>query len=264
MDTKVKVSNRITELFGKKKEGVLNIYFTAGFPQLNDTVKIIKALERSGADMIEIGMPFSDPLADGPTIQQSNDVALENGMSIKKLFEQLRGIRKEVNIPILLMGYLNPVMQYGVENFCKEASAIGIDGVILPDLPMDEYNEFYRDIFEANNLSNVFLVTPNTSDLRLAKIDEYTNGFIYVVSTESTTGNSKDVTQAEGYFKKIKDAGLVNPTMIGFNINDRKSFDFACKYANGAIIGSAFIKAIRESNDLDKTIESFVASIKKG
>jgi tryptophan synthase alpha chain len=263
MDTNTKISNRITQLFDKRKENILNIYFTAGFPGLNDTVTIVKALEKSGADMIEIGMPFSDPLADGPTIQQSNEFALENGMSLKILFKQLKDIRKEVDVPILLMGYLNPVLQYGVENFCKDANEIGIDGVILPDLPIDEYNELYRNIFESNNLSNVFLVTPNTSAERLLKIDESSNGFIYVVSTESTTGNTKDIMQAESYFKKIKSAGLSNPTMIGFNINDQRSFDFACQYANGAIIGSAFIKALKGSNDLGKTIESFVASIKK-
>lgn len=263
MDTKTKISNRITQLFEEKKEKVLNIYFTAGFPGLNDTGLIVKALEKAGADMIEIGMPFSDPLADGPTIQQSNEIALENGMSLKKLFAQLKDIRKEVKVPILLMGYLNPVMQYGIEKFCKDAHDTGIDGMILPDLPIDEYNELYRDIFESNNLSNVFLVTPNTSPERLRKIDESSHGFIYIVSTESTTGNTKDISQAEGYFKKIKDAKLNNPTMIGFNINDHKSFDFACQYANGAIIGSAFIKALKEGKDLVKTTESFVASIKK-
>ena len=242
----------------------MNIYFTAGFPHLDDTAAIAKALEKSGADMIEIGMPFSDPLADGPTIQHSNEVALENGMTLKKLFEQLKEIRKEVKIPILLMGYLNPVIQYGVENFCKDAQETGIDGVILPDLPIDEYNEFYREIFEASNLSHVFLVTPNTSAERLKIIDQSSHGFIYIVSTESTTGNTKDITQAEGYFKKIQSAQLQNPTMIGFNINDHRSFNFACQYAQGAIIGSAFIKALKEAKDLGKTIESFVASIKKG
>jgi tryptophan synthase alpha chain len=263
MDTKIKVSNRITQLFEKKKENVLNIYFTAGFPKLEDTVTIIKALEKAGADMIEIGMPFSDPLADGPTIQHSNEVALDNGMSLKKLFSQIKDIRKEVKIPILLMGYINPVMQFGIENFCRVANEVGVDGVILPDLPIDEYQQDYKEIFDANNLSNVFLVTPNTSPARLKKIDELSNGFIYVVSTESTTGNTKDISQAEGYFKKIKDAKLQNPTMIGFNINDHKSFDFACKYANGAIIGSAFIKALQQAGDLEKNVENFVGSIRK-
>jgi tryptophan synthase alpha chain len=263
METKTKISNRITQLFQSKKEKIVNIYFTAGFPKLNDTVSIIKALEKSGADMIEIGMPFSDPLADGPTIQQSNEAALINGMSIKKLFEQIKDIRKEVKIPLLLMGYLNPVMQYGMEDFCKKANEIGIDGIILPDLPIDEYNERYKDLFASYNLSNVFLVTPNTSDERLKMIDKSTQGFIYIVSTDSTTGNTKDITQAEKYFKKIKSAGLNNPTMIGFNINDHKSFTFASQYANGAIIGSAFIKALKQDGELSKTIETFVASIKK-
>jgi len=263
METKIKITNRITQLFQNKKEKVLNIYFTAGFPELNDTVSIIKALEKAGVDMIEIGMPFSDPLADGPTIQQSNETALNNGMSIRKLFEQIKDIRKEVKIPLLLMGYINPVMQYGIEDFCKKANEIGIDGIILPDLPMDEYNERYKDLFESYNLSNIFLVTPNTSDERLKMIDKSSQGFIYIVSTDSTTGNTKDITQAEKYFKKIKSAGLNNPTMIGFNINDNKSFNFASQYANGAIIGSAFIKALSQDGDLSQKIQGFVASIKK-
>jgi tryptophan synthase alpha chain len=264
MNTKTKINNRITELFENKESGVLNIYFTAGFPSLDDTVTIIKSLEKAGADIVEIGMPFSDPLADGPTIQQSNDTALKNGMSMKKLFDQLKDIRKEVKIPLLLMGYLNPVMQYGVENFCKKANELGIDGIILPDLPIDEYIESYKDVFESYNLSNIFLVTPNTSAERLKKIDKNSQGFIYVVSTDSTTGNTKDITQAEEYFKKIKSSNLNNPTLIGFNIHDNKSFHFAGNYANGGIIGSAFIKAIKDSRELPKTIEAFVSSIKNG
>jgi tryptophan synthase alpha chain len=264
METNTKVKNRITEVFQNKKSGILNIYFTAGFPKLEDTVSIIKSLEKSGADIVEIGMPFSDPLADGPTIQQSNEASLKNGMSMRKLFEQLKDIRKEVKIPLLLMGYLNPVMQYGVENFCKKANELGIDGIILPDLPIDEYIESYKALFELYNLSNIFLVTPNTSAERLKKIDDNSQGFIYVVSTDSTTGNTKDITQAEGYFNKIKSSNLNNPTLIGFNIHDKKSFQFAGNYANGGIIGSAFIKAIKNSPDLPKTIGAFVSSIKNG
>lgn len=264
METKTQVSNRITNLFKTKRENILNIYFTAGFPELNDTLTILKALEKSGADIVEIGMPFSDPLADGPTIQESSEIALHNGMTMKVLFEQLKDIRKEVKVPILLMGYLNPVMQFGVENFCKKAGEIGIDGIILPDLPIEEYNEQYRDVFEANNLSNIFLVTPNTSDARMKLIDESSDGFIYVVSSDSTTGNSKDVTNAEAYFKKIQDKKLKNPTLIGFNIHDHKSFSFASKYANGAIIGSAFIKAIRNADKLEETVSNFVSSVKNG
>ncbi|MFL5730258.1 MAG: tryptophan synthase subunit alpha [Cytophagaceae bacterium] len=263
MTTKTTIKNRLTELFKSRNNNLLNIYFTAGFPSLNDTVTIAKALEGAGADMIEIGMPFSDPLADGPTIQQSNDIALKNGMSIKLLFEQLRDIRKEVKIPILLMGYLNPVLQYGMEDFCKKCYETGIDGLIIPDLPIQEYNEMYRGLFEANQLSNVFLVTPHTSVSRLRLIDESSQGFIYIVSTDSTTGNTKTVYDAEHYFKRIKDESLTNPTMIGFNIRDNASFRFACTYCNGAIIGSAFIKMIKDSKDLVKDIKSFVSSVKK-
>ena len=262
--TNTKVSNRITELFKNKKEGILNVYFTAGFPNLEDTVTIIKALEKSGADMVEIGMPFSDPLADGPTIQESSLTALGNGMSLKKLFEQLKDIRKEVKIPLLLMGYLNPVMQYGIENFVKKAAEVGIDGVILPDLPMDEYLELYKDLFESHNLSNTFLVTPNTSDSRAKLIDEVSNGFIYVVSADSTTGNNKSIKDAEGYFKRIQSKKFNNPTLIGFNIKDHESFSYACNYANGAIIGSAFIKLIQDSKDHSKTITNIVDSVRKG
>ena len=263
METKIKVNNRITQLFQQKKSGVLNIYFTAGFPKLEDTVQIIRSLEAAGADMVEIGMPFSDPLADGPTIQQSNEASLKNGMNMRKLFEQLEGIRKEVKIPLLLMGYLNPVMQYGVENFCRKANELGIDGVILPDLPIEEYIETYKGLFESCNLSNVFLVTPNTSAERLKKIDQNSSGFIYIVSTDSTTGNTKDITKAEDYFKKIQSSKVNNPALIGFNINDHKSFSFACNYANGAIIGSAFIKALKEAKELKGSISDFVSSVKK-
>jgi tryptophan synthase alpha chain len=262
MTTKTKIKNRLTELFKVRKDNLLNIYFTAGFPKLNDTVTIIKALENSGANMIEIGMPFSDPLADGPTIQQSNEAALKNGMTIKILFDQIKDIRKQVKIPILLMGYLNPVLQYGIEDFCKRCNEIGIDGLIIPDLPLQEYNEMYRELFEANNLSNVFLVTPHTSVSRLKLIDESSEGFIYIVSTDSTTGNTKNINEAADYFKRIKNENLTNPTMIGFNIRDNASFRFACTYSNGAIIGSAFIKVIKDSKDLEKDITSFVSSIK--
>lgn len=262
MDTQTSVQNRLTELFQKKGKNLLNIYFTAGYPSLNDTCKILKALDASGADMIEIGMPFSDPLADGPTIQKSSELALENGMTIKLLFEQLKDIRKEVNVPILLMGYLNPVLQYGIEAFCKKCAEVGIDGIILPDLPFDEYNERYKHIFEANNLSNVFLVTPQTSPARLKKIDESTQGFIYVVSTNSTTGNSKSIQDASEYFKSIQSANLSNPYMIGFNIHDKETFEFATKYANGAIIGSAFINMLTLSNNIEADIKAFIKSIK--
>lgn len=263
MQTHLKIQNRLTELFEKKSGNLLNIYFTAGFPALEDTTIILKALQDAGADMIEIGMPFSDPLADGPTIQQSSEAALENGMSIKKLFAQLKDLRSEITLPIILMGYLNPVMQYGIENFCKSCAEVSIDGIILPDLPFDEFNEFYAPYFEAHQLSNIFLVTPETSPRRLAQIDDSASGFIYAVSTNSTTGaSSKDISSAATYFQKLKDADLKNPLMIGFNIHDKQTFDFACQYAKGAIIGSAFIKAIKDSKNLTYDINNFVKNIK--
>ncbi|HWZ21811.1 MAG TPA: tryptophan synthase subunit alpha [Cytophagaceae bacterium] len=263
MTTSIKVTNRLTQLFEKKNKGLLNIYFTAGFPKLDDTLTIIKALEEAGADLIEIGMPYSDPLADGPTIQESNIVALDGGMTLKVLFKQLEELRKLTNIPVLLMGYLNPVMQYGVEAFCKKAAECGVDGIILPDLPLDEYIEKYKELFEQNNLSNVFLVTPHTSESRIRLIDENTQGFIYIVSMDSTTGgNAKEITGAEPYFKRIESYELKSPKMIGFNVKDNASFSFASSYANGAIIGSAFIKAIQNSKDLKTDITKFVKMVK--
>lgn len=255
--------NRITELFNEKKNNVLNVFFTAGFPQLNDTTKILQLLEESGVDMVEIGMPYSDPMADGPVIQESNEVALANGMSIKVLFEQLEGIREKVALPILLMGYFNPVMQYGVERFFRKAKELGVDGFIIPDLPMAEYEAEYKALFEELELSNVFLVTPQTTPERLAKIDSITNGFIYVVSTNSTTGNdTKKVENTDAYFERIKAAKLGNPTLVGFNIKDNASFANACKHANGAIIGSAFIKVLQQGGVLTQTIPQFVKSVR--
>lgn len=258
------MKNRITELFQSKKENVLNIYFTAGYPALEDTTRILKALEKSGADLVEIGVPFSDPLADGPTIQASGQKALENGMTVEKLFSQLEGIRNEVKVPIVLMGYFNNVLQYGVENFIKKCAEVGVDGVILPDLPFKQYNDHFKTSFEENNLSNIFLVTPQTTEERMHEIDQSCTGFIYVVSTNSTTGNeAKNVDDSqEAYFEKIKNTELINPTLIGFNIKDNATFQNACQYSNGAIIGSAFIKMISQSNDLEKDITTFVKSVK--
>jgi len=264
MQTNTLINNRITKLFKEKNQGVLNIYFTAGFPKLEDTLTILTSLQEAGADMVEIGIPFSDPLADGPTIQKSNDIALHNGMTLNLLFEQLREMRKKVTIPVLLMGYLNPVMQYGIEKFCEKAKEVGVDGIILPDLPIVEYNELYKEAFETNNLSNVFLITPHTSEERIKLIDQSSQGFIYVVSTDSTTGNTKNVTSAESYLKRVKSYNLKNPTMIGFNINDYASYRFATQFANGAIIGSAFIKMLKESKNIGTDIKNFVSSIKKG
>ncbi|WP_018343295.1 tryptophan synthase subunit alpha [Cytophaga aurantiaca] len=264
METTTKISNRLTELFQKKSNNLLNIYFTAGYPAINDTVTVLKALEKAGVDMVEIGMPYSDPVADGPIIQQSSLDSINNGMTIKTLLGQLKDIRKEVTIPILVMGYFNTVMQYGVEKFMQEISAIGIDGVILPDLPLDEYTEHYQTLCESHNISNVSLITPNTSDERLHVIDNITQGFIYMVSTNSTTGNDAKKTEDnhDAYFSRIKNMGLKSPRMIGFNIKNKETFEDACAYANGAIIGSAFVRMLSTSKNIEADIIQFVQRIK--
>ena len=254
--------NRIKQLFEQKKENILSIYFTAGYPALDSTVDIAEALEKAGADFLEIGIPYSDPLADGPVIQNSSLQSIENGMTLRVLFEQLKELRKRVSIPVLLMGYVNPILQYGVEKFCASCKEVGVDGVIAPDLPMYEYEEMYRGCFEGNQLSNIFLITPQTSDERIRKIDELSNGFIYLLSSSSTTGKDvslSDVT--ENYFSRIKNMQLSNPTMIGFGISDNKSFAKATEYANGAIVGTAFVRLLEQENYLDK-IPEFISSLK--
>jgi tryptophan synthase alpha chain len=257
------MENRITKLFASGKENVLNIFFTAGYPALEDTRVILKSLQKNGVDMVEIGMPYSDPLAEGPVIQGASEQALKNGMSIDKLFAQLEGMREEIDMPILLMGYINPVIQYGIEKFLKKAEEVGVDGVILPDLPFYEYQTMYRKTFEARNLSNIFLVTPQTEDKRLKEIDEASNGFVYVVSTNSTTGNAaKGIEGMTSYFDRIKSARLKSPTLIGFNVRDKGSFDSACEYADGAIIGSAFVNDLSKHDVLDEGISAFVERIK--
>ncbi len=254
--------NRINKLFQDKKEKILSVYFTAGHPNLNDTVEIIQQLEKNGVDLIEIGMPFSDPTADGPTIQRSSETALKNGMSLKLLFEQLKNIRETVKIPLILMGYINPVYQFGVEKFCEKCAETGIDGLILPDLPLDEYEAFYKQIFEKYNLHNILLITPQTSETRIRQIDEASTGFIYMVSSSSTTGSGKKVEDFQReYFERIQSMNLKNPRLIGFGISDRATFKNACKYANGAIIGSAFVKAIASGSELNDSISQFVKSI---
>lgn len=257
------MQNRINNLFSNSNKKVLSIYFTAGFPELNDTGLILQSLQDSGADLVEIGMPFSDPLADGPTIQESNQTALDNGMSLKLLFRQLAGIRDNISIPIILMGYLNPVLQYGIENFCKKCNEIGIDGIILPDLPMQEYLENYQEIFTKYGLKNIFLITPQSSEERIRWIDKNSDAFIYMVSSASTTGAKTGISDIqEKYFARIKQMELENPVMIGFGISDNKSFIKATEYANGVIIGSAFIKAISNSKDLKNDIKNFILMIK--
>jgi len=259
MDKKM---NRLNALFNKKKDNLLSIYYTAGYPELNTTLDIAEALEKAGADFLEIGFPYSDPVADGPTIQHSSEKALENGMTLHLLFEQLEDLRKRVSIPILLMGYVNPIVQYGVENFCKKAAKIGVDGIIVPDLPMYEYENLYAKYFKANALSNIFLVTPQTSEERIRKIDELSNSFIYLLSSSSITGGNLHVSaNIEDYYKRIKAMHLNNPAIIGFGISNNESFNKACEYAGGAIVGSAFVKLLATANYLDK-IPGFVKSIR--
>lgn len=252
--------NRIqTKLQENKK--LLSIYFTAGYPEINDTVSIIEELEKNGVDMIEIGLPFSDPLADGPTIQDSSTKALKNGMTTEVLFNQLKDIRKSVSIPLIIMGYFNPMLQYGVEAFCKKCSEIGIDGLIIPDLPVDVYHETYQDIFDKYGLINVFLITPQTSIERINFIDSVSNGFIYMVSSASVTGSNLGFgNDQETYFERISSMDLKNPQIIGFGISDNKTFTQATNFAKGAIIGSAFIKFI--SNNSIDDIPKFVTSIR--
>ncbi len=236
------MTNRIHQKMQEDKK-LLSIYFTAGYPALNDTVQIIQDLEKNGVDMIEIGLPFSDPLADGPTIQDSSRAALKNGMTTEKLFEQLKDIRKTVSIPLVVMGYFNPMLQYGVAEFCKKCHEIGIDGIIMPDLPLDVYQASYQAIFKKYGLINVFLITPQTSDERIQQIDAASDGFIYMVSSASVTGSKSGFgnTQTE-YFERIAKMNLKNPQIVGFGIIDAETFHAATKNAKGAIIGSAFIK----------------------
>lgn len=255
--------NRIQLLFKNKKKDILSIYFTAGFPQLHHTQEIAVALTHAGADLIEIGIPFSDPVADGPVIQESNKVALEQGMTLSTLLKQIEELRGRVDVPLILMGYLNPVLQYGIERFCADASAAGVDGVIIPDMPLDEYQMNYSKVFKDHNLLNIFLIAPTTSEKRIRQIDNVSNGFIYAVSSSSTTGSKNEFSQVQlEYFKKIKDMNLKNPLLIGFGISNRQAFAVACRHAHGAIVGSAFITMLKQSQNLNADISNFVREIR--
>ncbi|HYG21104.1 MAG TPA: tryptophan synthase subunit alpha [Ohtaekwangia sp.] len=257
------MNNRITRLFDKKKKDILSVYYTAGFPQLNDTLPIAKALQDGGADIIEIGIPFSDPVADGPTIQESNKIALDNGMNLHLLIDQVKAIRKEVDIPIILMGYLNPVIQYGMEKFVKDAVKAGVDGLILPDMPIYEYEEQYKDLFHKHNLCNTFLISPTTSAERIRQIDHATHGFIYAVSSSSTTGARGEFAPEQiDYFKTLQDIQLTNPFLIGFGISNHDTFTQASMYGAGAIVGSAFINLLKISQDMEEDVRKFVKSLK--
>jgi len=257
--------NRLDQLFTKKNKNILNVYCTAGYPRLNSTIEVMEALQQSGADIIELGIPYSDPIADGPVIQQSNMQALENGMSIHLLFEQLKNLRVTVQTPVILMGYLNPVLQFGIEKFCEAAAEVGVDAVILPDLPMYEFETQYQELFKKNDLKFIFLVTPETAEERIRQIDKLSSGFVYAVSSSSTTGNTnqvKDTENQDAYFSRLQQMNLANPVLVGFGIKDKPSFDAACKYTNGAIIGSAYIKALENTSDISNTTKDFINGIK--
>lgn len=256
--------NRIKELFSRKKEKILSVYFTAGYPNLHDTGLVIEALTKAGMDMIEIGMPYSDPLADGPVIQHSSTIALKNGMNMRLLFQQLKDLKSLSDDlpPLILMGYLNPVLQFGFEKFCRDASRCGISGLILPDLPFREYEKDYKGIMEKYNLKFIFLITPDTSEERIRKMDNLSDAFIYAVSSSSVTGRVTDEDRKESYFKRLRDMKLKNPVLVGFGVRDKRTFEHPCKYLNGAIVGTAFIQKLDQGGNIEKIAQEFEQSLR--
>ena len=255
------MSKRILALFQDKTKDILNVYCTAGYPSLDSLPVVMEALQTYGADLIEIGMPYSDPLADGPVIQASSNRALQNGMTLELLFEQLKAFRKKIRLPVILMGYMNPVIQYGFDRFCKNAKSVGIDGLILPDLPIYEFLQEYGPLVKKNQLDFIFLVTPETTESRIRQIDELSSGFLYAVSSSSTTGQTKTLSDQVPYFEKLATLQLKNPVLIGFGIKDRDTFRLACGHAHGAIIGTAYIKALGEGGDINLTTKAFLDGI---
>lgn len=255
--------DRLTKLFAAKQQGILNIYTTAGYPQLDSTVEVVLELEKSGADLIELGMPYSDPLADGETIQGSSSVALKNGINLELIFEQVKSIRATSEVPIILMGYFNQMLQYGSEKFLNTCQTTGVDGLIIPDLPMDIYEHEYKSLFERYKLGISFLVTPQTSKERILKADTLSSAFLYVVSQSSITGSSADIsTEQVKYFDALEALNLSSPRLIGFGIHDKKTFETACLHGHGAIVGSAFIRALKKEGKLPEIISNFVSSLK--
>lgn len=259
------IMSRLQQIFKSRpsgeKKGFLNIYCTAGFPQLESTLPVMKALQDSGADMIELGMPYSDPLADGLVIQHSNALAISNGMTIVKLLEQLSGFRKEIHVPVILMGYMNPILQYGFERFCNHAADAGVDALIIPDLPVHEFETSYGVFIKNVGLDFIFLVTPETPAERLHKLDQLSSGFLYAVSSSSVTGSSGNMDEVEIYLKDLKKMNLRNPVLVGFGISDKKSFERVCSIADGAIIGSAYINALQKGPDVPSATIDFIRSI---
>jgi tryptophan synthase alpha chain len=255
--------NKLDQTFRTKKNAVLSAYFTAGFPALEDTQEVMKSLQDGGADIIEVGIPFSDPLADGPTIQRSNKRALDNGISLRKILDQIYLVKDEIRIPVLLMGYLNPIYQYGIEKFCNDCSKAGVSGLIIPDLPILEFQKSYKEIFDSSGLYNIFLITPETSEERIREIEKISHGFIYMVSASSTTGAKKGLSEDQiTYFKRIRHMNLRTPCLVGFGISDHQSFQVASQYAQGAIIGSAIVNVLEKSKDIREEIIAFIRSIK--
>ncbi len=247
--------NRINKLFRNKNKNILSIYFTAGFPGLDDTAPILEALQDNGIELVEIGIPFSDPMADGVVIQESSHTALKNGMSIRLLFSQLTDVRKKIDIPLVMMGYLNPIMQFGFENFCRECKRVDVDGMIIPDLPMSDYLTDYKPIAEKYELEFIFLITPETSDERIREIDENTNGFIYMVSSAAVTGTQSSFDKQIDYFNRINAMNLKNPRLIGFGVSNKVTKEMVFEYSSGAIVGSAFIKALNETTDIENAVK---------
>ena len=259
----MKQPKSIADVFQHKKENILSLYFTAGYPFIDSTPNILNALNQGDVDLVEIGIPFSDPIADGETIQASNQEALNNGMNLPLLFQQLEEMPTKLSFPILLMGYINPIFQFGIENFCKKCQELGISGVIIPDLPLFEYKTHYQHIFQKYNVHFIFLITPQTSTERIQEIDNLTESFIYLVASFGVTGAKSDIyTAQKTYFQRIKDMRLKNPLLVGFGISNHTTFSTVCKYFSGAIIGSAFIDVLQKSNDLDLSIKNFVQKIR--
>jgi len=253
--------SRLSDLFKKQNERILNVYCTAGFPQLNNTLQVMESLQASGTHIIELGMPYSDPLADGEVIQSSGNIAIANGMTIDVLFDQLAKMRDRIHIPVVLMGYMNPIIQYGFESFCKKAKEVGVDGLILPDLPLFEFEHFYGKIINAYGLDFIFLVTPETPEDRVRKLDALSTGFLYAVSSSATTGKDKDFSKVALYLQKLQKMQLKNPVLVGFGIKDKDTFNAVCAYSNGAIIGSAYINALAKGADVHETTDQFLKAV---
>ena len=253
--------SKLELVFKEKSKRILNVYCTAGYPSLDSTMKVMTSLQKNGADIIELGMPYSDPLADGEVIQVSSIKALANGMNIAVLFEQIKDMRKSISIPVILMGYMNPILQYGFENFCKKAKEVGVDGLILPDLPLFEFEQSYGKIITENNLNFIFLVTPETPVDRIRKLDSLSNGFLYAVSSSATTGKDKDFNVVAQYLQKLQAMQLKNPILVGFGIKDKATFDAATLHTQGAIIGSAYIQQLTKGGDIETTTSQFLNSV---